>query len=283
MVLDIICLYLNFYVVSYLKIPFFYLNLQNVFLPFCHLPVNLLFFMPYRRLPNTDKSRVNALKNAVECFERQEFGQQVISFKTQHEAKTFLTIFEQQSFTYQQTLDNQVSANKRYQQIVHMTRLYVSHFIQVFNMAVTRGEIKKEHKLLYQLEPEVNALPDLSTDKMLLHWGKCIIDGENERLRNGGTPIYNPQIAKVKVHYEIFKEYRQTQKFHQNTTNRNWEELVKLREKADKILLDIWNQVEEYYKNEKPYSRLIKCQEFGLVYYYRKGEKELTPRSDKEM
>ena len=236
--------------------------------------------MPYRRLPNTDKSRVRALKMAIERTGQQEFGQQVISFKTQHEAKTFLTIFEQQSVGYHQTLENQVASNKRYQQIVYTARLYVSHFIQVFNMAVVRSEIKKEHKLLYQLDPETNALPDLTTENSLLHWGKCVIDGENERLRNGGTPIYNPQIAKVKVHYEIFKEYRQTQKFHQNATNRNWEELVKLRKKADDILLDIWNQVEEHYKEEKPYSRLIKCQQFGLVYYYRKGEQELTPEND---
>ena len=234
--------------------------------------------MPYRRLPNTDKARVRALKKAIERSEQQEFGRQVISYKTQHEAKTFLSIFEQQSVNYNQTLESQITANKRYQQIFHTARLYVSHFIQVFNLAVIRGEIKKEHKLLYQLDPDINTLPDLNTENALLHWGKCIIDGENERLRNGGTPIYNPQIAKVKVHYEIFKEYRATQKLHQNTTNRNWEELVKLREKTDEILLDIWNQVEEYFKEEEPYSRLINCQQFGLVYYYRKGEKELTPQ-----
>ena len=235
--------------------------------------------MPYRRLPNTDKSRIRALKEATECSARQEFGSQIISFKTQYEAKTFLNNFEQQSANYQQMLDNQITASKRYQQIFYTARLYVSHFIQVFNMTVVRGEIKKEHKLLYQLDPNVNTVPDLNTENALLHWGKCIIDGENERLRNGGTPIYNPQIAKVKVHYEIFKEYRTTQKLHQSTTNRNWEDLTKLRKKADEIILDIWNQVEESFKNEAPYSRLMKCQQFGLIYYYRKGEKELTPVS----
>ena len=99
-------------------------------------------------------------------------------------------------------------------------------------------------------------------------------------MRNGGLPIYNPTIAKVKVHYEIFKEYKSNQKLHQNTTNRNWEELVSLREKGDKIILDIWNQVEAKYKDEKAYSRLMKCKSYGLVYYYRKGEKVLTKSDD---
>ena len=87
--------------------------------------------MPYRRLPNTDQARLRALRAAVQQAEKQNFADQVISFKTIHEAKSYLTVFEKQLTHYQQTLDNQVSANKRYQQIVHNARLYISHFIQV--------------------------------------------------------------------------------------------------------------------------------------------------------
>jgi len=236
--------------------------------------------MPYRRLPNTDQARLRALRTSILEADKQNYGEQVISYKTINEAKTYLNIFEKQLFQYQQTLESQVSANKRYQQIVHNARLYISHFIQVFNLSVIRGDIKKDHKLFYQLDPNVHTVPDLSTEAALLHWGKCIIDGENERLRNGGLPIYNPTIAKVKVHYEVFKEYKSTQKLHQNTTNRNWEDLASLREKGDLIILEIWNQVEAKYKDEKPFTRLKKCQTYGLVYYYRKGEKELTHADD---
>jgi len=236
--------------------------------------------MPYRRLPNTDQARLRALRTAILQADNEDYGDQVVTFKTILEAKNYLGGFEKQLVQYQQMLESQVSANKHYQQIVHNARIYISHFIQVFNLSVIRGDIKKEHKLFYHLDQNIHTVPDLSTEGSLLNWGKCIIDGENERLRNGGLPIYNPTIAKVKVHYEIFKEYKSTQKLHQNTTNRNWEELVSLREKGDKIILDIWNQVEAKYKEEKPYSRLKKCQSYGLVYYYRKGEKLLTKADD---
>ena len=53
-----------------------------------------------------------------------------------------------------------------------------------------------------------------------------------------------------------------------------------LRERGNEIILDIWNQVEACFKDEKPYSRLQKCTQFGLVYYYRKGEKHLTLEDD---
>jgi len=236
--------------------------------------------MPYRRLPNTDQARLRALRTAIQTADKQNYGEQVVLYKTIHEAKTYLGGFEKQLIQYQQTLESQVSANKRYQQIVHNARLYISHFIQVFNLSVIRGDIKKEHKIFYQLDPNVHTVPDLSTEAALLHWGKCVIDGENERLRNGGLPIYNPTIAKVKVHYEVFKEYKSTQKIHQNTTTRNWEELVNLRQKGDEIILDIWNQVEAKFKEEKPFTRLQKCQGFGLIYYYRKGENVLTKADD---
>jgi len=232
--------------------------------------------MPYRRLPNTDQSRLRALRTAIQKEDKLGYNNHIVAFKTILEAKNFLSQFEKQQLQYQQTLDNQINANKRYQQIIHNARLYISHFIQVFNLAVIRGDIKKEHKLFYGLDPEVHNVPDLSTESSLLQWGKAVVDGENERIRNGGLPIYNPAIAKVKVHYEVFKEYKSTQKIHQNTTTRQWEELVNLRVKGDAIILEIWNQVEEHYKNLSPYERLRECKEYGLIYYYRKGEKEIT-------
>jgi len=237
--------------------------------------------MPYRRLPNTDQARLRALRTALQFTDKQNFASQnIVSFKTLIDAKNFLVLFEKQLNQYQQTLDNQVSANKRYQQIVHNARLYISHFIQVFNLAVIRGDVKKEHKLFYQLDPNVHIVPDLTTETALIQWGKAVIEGENERVRNGGLPIYNPTIAKVKVHYEVFKEYKSTQKLYQNTTQKSWEELNNLRVKGDAIILDLWNQVEQKYKDEKPFARLTKCQQLGLIYYYRKGENELTIDDD---
>lgn len=238
--------------------------------------------MPYRRLPNTDQARIRALKTAVSMEDRQGFSNHIISFKTIIEAKNFLSQFEKLQSIYQQALDNQVNANRRYQQMISNARMYISHFIQVFNLAFIRGEIKKEHKQFYNLEVDSHTVPDLSTEQAVLDWGRKIIEGENMRVRSGGMPIYNPTIAKVKVHYDMFREYKSSQKIYQQTTNRNWEELVALRRKGDGIIVQLWNEIEEYFKDLPPYSRLLHCREYGIIYYYRKGEKELTPQSDQE-
>ncbi len=239
--------------------------------------------MPYRRLPNTDQARLRALQNAMQRASEADFTEQVLTYKTINEAQRFLLIFENQVQQYHQNFQSKVSANKRYKHIVNNARMYISHFIQVLNLAVIRGDIKKEQKELYKLDVHNHILPDLSTEEDLLVWGQNIIEGETERVRLGGFPIYNPTISKVKVHYDIFKEHQVTQKMHKRTTSRTYEDLGTLREQADAIILDIWNQVEKYYANCLPYERLRNCQNYGVIYYYRPGEKRLSFETDLQL
>ena len=236
--------------------------------------------MPYRRLPNTDQARLRTLRKAVAEHSRQSnVNDLTISYKLMNDAKVYLNNFEKTLAQYQQALDSQVSANKNYQHVVKNARLYISHFIQVLNLSIIRNEIKREHKALYKLEPDNFTVPDLSTENSLLEWGKNLIDGEAERMRNGGTPMFNPTIAKVKVHYDIFKEYKTNQKVYQQNTGRYLDIVAKMRQTGDSIIQEIWNEVEAKFDNLHPYDRLKQCQNYGLIYYYRKGEKELTPAS----
>ena len=86
--------------------------------------------------------------------------------------------------------------------------------------------------------------------------------------------IYNPTIARVKVHYDIFLESYERQKNYQALTNRSLDELASMRGRADELILDIWNQVEAKYQDVTPNdTRLEKCRDYGLIYYYRSSEK----------
>lgn len=239
--------------------------------------------MPYRRLPNTDQARLRALRKAIEQHGKQSnVSDLVINYKLIQDAKIFLNNFEKTLAQYKQALDSQVSANKNYQNVVRNARLYISHFIQVLNLSITRNEIKKEHKVYYQLEADNFTVPDLSTESSLLEWGKNLIAGEAERMRLGGTPMFNPTIAKVKVHYDIFKEFKTSQKVYQQNTARYLDIVATMRESGDQIIQDIWNEVEAKYAELSPYDRLIECKNYGIIYYYRRGEKELTPEQEIE-
>lgn len=231
--------------------------------------------MPYRRLPNTDQARIRALKAVVVKVDIYNVYDLAVSLKTLTEARNFLMKFEAAQLYYAECFDRQAKAGRKHQANVKMARLYISHFIQVLNLAVIRSEVRTAHKEYYGLEIKSNNVPDLSTEAALAEWGRKIVDGENKRLSQGGIPIYNPTIAKVKVHYDIFMESYEKQKNLQALTVRSLDALASMRAEADALILDIWNQVEQKYAeilpNEK---RLEMCRNYGLIYYYRTGEKE---------
>ena len=239
--------------------------------------------MPYRRLPKTDQARLHALKQAVHRAGEVEFNQQAINYKTLIEAQRLLLQFENQVAQYHANFDSKVLDNKQYRHKVRNARMYISHFIQVLNLAAIRGEIKKGQKELYKLDPNNHTLPDLSTEENLITWGKNIIEGEHARTSQGGFPIYNPAINKVQVHYDIFREHYNTHIVHKKTHDRVYESTESMRHQIDILILDIWDQVENFYKDEPPYAKLTKCQAYGMIYYYRTGEPRLTPATDQQI
>ena len=138
--------------------------------------------MPYRRLPNTDQARLRALRTAVQRAAESDFTEQIIPYRLSKDAESCLLKFENVVSQFRQNFESKVSGAKNYRRVVQLTRMYISHFIQVLNMAVIRGEIKKEQKRLYHLSETSHTLPDLSGEGDLLLWGKNIIEGETARM-----------------------------------------------------------------------------------------------------
>lgn len=233
--------------------------------------------MPYRRLPNTDQARIRALKTLTLKCEGSGRIDPTVTLETQQNVRNFLRKFEAAQTYYAECYKRQAQAAPAYHHHVKMARLYVSHFIQVLNLAVIRNEIKASQKELYGLDVKGNALPDLSTEAMLSEWGSKIIAGESKRIAQGSIPIYNPTIAKVKVHYDLFIESYEKQKNLQQLTTRSLEALSSMRAEADRLILDVWNQVEQKFADVMPLEkRLDCCRAYGVIYYYRTGEKKQT-------
>ncbi len=232
--------------------------------------------MPYRRLPNTDQARIRALKAVCEMADKTDDIYEVpVDLKTLTAVRNFLPHFEAAQVYYKECFEKQSREGHKHQANVRMARLYVSHFIQVLNLAVIRSEVRRAHKELYGLDSKSNTVPDLTSEAALVDWGRKVIEGENKRIAQGGIPIYNPTIAKVKVHYDIFYESYTRQKNLQMLTERSLSELSAMRPEADALILDIWNQVEKKFEfvtpNEK---RLNACRDYGMIYYYRTSEKQ---------
>jgi hypothetical protein len=85
------------------------------------------------------------------------------------------------------------------------------------------------------------------------------------------------------VHYDIFREHYNQHALHQRSHTRVYGEIEGMREQADALILAIWDQVEEFYKDELPYAKLTQCQAYGMIYYYRTGEAVLTLQTDQQI
>ena len=235
--------------------------------------------MPYRRLPNTDAARLRAMTEAKRRYDEADGYGLPFNARVVNEINVFIPQFERAMAEYKRAFDGQVERNRKYQETVRQARMYVSHFIQVLNMACQRGEIVPEKKLMYKLLPDNNAVPDLSTETLLLEWGKNVIDGETERTRSGGAPIYNPAIGKVKVYYDLFKDAYQVKTVSRKNTDRFLTGIQSLRDKADAIILDLWNQIEAAFADQGVDAMQESARRYGVVYYLRRKERQALAAS----
>ncbi|MDE7374713.1 MAG: hypothetical protein K2M86_05255, partial [Odoribacter sp.] len=117
------------------------------------------------------------------------------------------------------------------------------------NFCIARGELKPSARSFYGLPENSSQVPPLLTEQDLLQWGEKIITGEQNRLsKGGGSPIYCPSIALVKVNYENFKENYIRQKQFQNNSARESGNVAQYRSEADALILEIWNEVEHCFE-----------------------------------
>ncbi len=237
--------------------------------------------MPYRRLPNTDKARLRALSSAYKANSRMVISDLPYDFSTKLRIENFLPKFELTVKNQITARNQQADKSRSYNHLVKKARLYVSHFIQVYNFCILRGEIKKETRKLYGLSVDCKSVPNLTSESELIDWGKKIIDGEQERIRSGGTAIYSPSIALVRVNYDKFKQAYYSQKQLQTNTSRLNEEVAKLRKEADEVILHLWNQIETHFSNiENEKTRREACEKYGIKYVFRRGELERIRRRE---
>jgi hypothetical protein len=228
--------------------------------------------MPYRRLPNTDTARIRAMRIALEKGKELPPHKLAFSSKTVIRLQKFLPQFEHNIHLYRQALVSQNKKSKDYNEVLRKAKIYLTHFIRVMNMAIFRGDMPAETRAYYGLATDESTVPSLNTENELMSWGRRIIEGEEFRIRKAGSPITNPTIAVVKVRFENFIEAWT----HHNTlikkTSDYTEKNNNLRKEADDIILQLWNEIESSHSSLPEESRKIKCEEYGLVYFYRKNE-----------
>ena len=229
--------------------------------------------MPAKRLPDTDDERISALKAIIEQEELNGTHDSILTIPEIHAYRNFLLNFEGTCLGFKQAMDDEIRADKSYVELFKTIQLYISHFIQVLNLAIIRNEIKAENLAFYGLENSNEfTVPDLSTEESIVEWGERLIQGEMERTGRGGAPIYNPAISKVKVHYDLFKDSLYSLSIYRKNTIRIQEGFDEMREKAERMIWDAWTKVEFKYWGLPSEQRERKFREYRMRFHHRGGE-----------
>ena len=230
--------------------------------------------MPYRRLPNTDAARLRALKSALEKGREVPPHKLAYSSRNFVRLRKFLPLFEQSIQLQRQSISRQSSKSKEYNEALRKARIYLTHFIRVMNMAIFRGDLPAETRAFYGLATNESVIPSLNTENELISWGKRIIEGEEFRIRKGGSPITNPTIAVVKVRFQNFLEQDNFHKTLLKSILDYTERTGDMRKESDEIILEVWNEIEATLSSLPEDIRKKECMDYGIVYFYRKSELE---------
>jgi hypothetical protein len=228
--------------------------------------------MPYRRIPNTDEARLKALNVAFAKGKELPPFKLAFSQSTFNRIQGFLTTFESAVRLYKNTYSTTVIKNKEYPGNFKKAKLYISHFIQVMNMAIARGEMSATVRTFFGIEEHDSTVPVMHNETDLIRWGERIISGEMDRIRKGMSPITNPTIAVVKVRYEQFLEAYRAKEISKKSGSRIQNDVALLRAQADDIILNVWNEVETHFANLLDEEMRHNCAEYGVIYVFRKGE-----------
>lgn len=228
--------------------------------------------MPYRRLPNTDSARIRALSIALKKGKELPPFKLAFSQRTLSKIQSILPSYLNSISEHRNYFNLQIEKNRDFQKHFRKLRLYVSHFIQVVNMAIQRGELPPNTRQYFNISKDKRKLPPLKTDLELLDCSQKLIEGEKARKMEGLTTITNPSIALVQIQYDKFLEAFNFQDSLIKRGQRAQNNLNECRQSADLLIQQIWNEVESTYKDLPEELKREKSAEYGVVYVYRKNE-----------
>ena len=233
--------------------------------------------MPFRQLPSTDAGRLQALNAAKTKADNSTAAQQAITAETRAAIDTLAPAFAKEVQERGTALSGQTAASAALTTAMDTLRTLVSHYFQVMNFAIGRGDIPASARAFYQLGVGEESVPALGQEADVDLWARRIADGEVARTAAGGVPMAMPSAAQVAAAHTDFTAKQKAQSTSKDAFDKEQGDVVNLRETVDEAVRDVWDEVEFTYRKEEAANLRRKAREWGVVYALRPGEPAETP------
>lgn len=153
---------------------------------------------------------------------------------------------------------------------------YCSHFFQVLNLCIARGEFKASDRAAFGLPVENTAVPRPATGIQVLLQAQDIIKGEAIRAAAGGVPMSNPSAAQVEAKLNLFKPLFQQAGNARDAYDAAQEDLAALNKEANAVIKKVWAEVKSFYNEHSRPSMREHARWWGVIYERSGRTKKLT-------
>jgi len=219
-----------------------------------------------RRLPQTNITRQRALNTAFNKNSITPPGTGPLTTTTETRLGTTRTAYNNALIAHNSAKADQTTNTPLKDAEIENLRMYVSHFMQVFNLGVARNKYPAGHRAYYQLNVGSSAVPNLDQEDNVILWANNLVTGDPLRITAGGVAMANPSIAEVQAAltstmtafnaYSAFAEALDTAE----------EALEDLNPDTDSLIKRVWDEVETFYGEEEPSSKRENARRWGVIY-----------------
>ena len=160
--------------------------------------------------------------------------------------------------------------------------MYCSHFVQVLNLCIKRGEYEPAVRAYYSLPVENEHVYTLKTEGEILQGCRNLLAGEAARLAQGGVPMSRPSAAEVQQQYDAYYDLVTHGSNAKDALHAAQQTLKKTVPEAYKVVKQVWREVEIAYKAGRRRTEANRenvrhhARKWGVVYARKGHEKFVT-------
>ena len=229
--------------------------------------------MASRKLPNSIPTLLKAILAAIFKWNfTSDPADQPFDAVMKGQLDTMKTDLEKEVGERDVAKGDQTDATKAYETAKDTLGLYVSHFFQVFNFGVARGDYSPGERSYFGMDANQEQLPDLDDEANLEFWANKVVSGDADRVAAGKVAMTNPTAADVALKITDYTNAKGAQTTLKDATQQEQADVNALYQPAKLLVTDVWDTVEFFFRKlDKPTLRR-RAREWGVVYINNPGE-----------
>lgn len=205
--------------------------------------------MPELQLPSGDGGRNTLLTRLFEKYNALPAAERPIPTELFDRLKTTHRAWQPLMTSHRTATSTQSSSVTELTKAQATATMYVSHYFQVFNLAVRRGVYQPADRALFGLPTSTADLPTLGSEAALTTWLTNIATGDAALTAAGRPAMVNPSAAEVAAKGADFDQQLTIRNAGVTGKTQSLGEVETLRPQVDELFEDIYAEVK--HRNRK--------------------------------